>query len=252
MAYTWNRTCEECKEPFDARSPRQKQCDPCWGKMMGAVRVEYHKSSKWGNIRKAIIVCYECGNEYAQRLQGQPQKRPGLCPACSHRTPEFRAKQSAAQRGKKQTPEQCAKKSAAQLGKKHGPRSQEARANMSAGQRKAQARRKRRGIAQGGKYGWIYVVSGPGQVKVGGSMDEKTLARRLSDHEKKGLTEVHATWQVDPKRGSAIEAAAVAVVLAEWDQVGTTILPNGGTETVWCDDPAAIVALVESVISQEQ
>ena len=56
-------------------------------------------------------------------------------------------------------------------------------------------------------------------------------------------------WQVDPARGSEIEAAAVAAALAEWDMFGTTIRPDGGTEVVWCDDPNADPCLRRNVVT---
>lgn len=38
-------------------------------------------------------------------------------------------------------------------------------------------------------------------------------------------------------------------MLAKWDVVGTIIAPGGGNEAVWCDDPQAVLALVEEVLA---
>ena len=236
MGRTYNKTCEECGDPFVARTPNQRECDSCWGAERGAVRVEYLITNGGRSMaRHAVVVCTECDTEYA--TTGRPRKRPGMCGKCSraaaHRDPAFRENMAAKKRGTKLSP--------------HKP---ETLLKMSASMRRAQAQRKQRGAEQGGMFGWLYVVAGEGKVKVGGSMDADTLADRLRKHATNGLADVCGTWQVDPADGSTLEAQALAAVLSEWDQVGTTVLPHGGTETVWCDDPGAVVAVIDQIVSQ--
>ena len=99
--------------------------------------------------------------------------------------------------------------------------------------------------------GSLYLVAGDGRVKVGKALTDR-LATRLAEHTANGLTQV--VWTVDYPAGGdrnvdLDEVACIDAIHGAFPPLVKNDGLDGFRESVWSDDPAAVLAVVEAALA---
>ena len=262
-------TCGTCRSDFVANGPKQKQCDNCLvddlrARGFDVLGVALVDRSGGIRVRAVTFRCSECGDVKTSRANGlASSKSHGLCGPCYMRTyernSETREKMSASASKRCEDPEQ--RKALAARGRKiHDDaearaawlekcRDPETRVKVSQEKKKHWQDPAYRAQKADRDFGFIYLVAGGGEVKVGASLHADSLQQRLSAHAKphKGWDTPLAIWEVDPSAGAELEIACIIAMGERWDCV-TTWRKEDGNEAFYTNDWDAAVELVNEVV----